>query len=152
MLYMYRLVRYMYISFDVYDTTTAVSVRTPLLLKHLVTFGVCLSPSKHSSLYTLPCFFHSAPLVPLVAVVAVSPSATADHTRGNLPTEALWVRQSYMKQLPSSIARPTIASDISGSALSSSSQHRLKHRRATRGPIKRGGASPTCGWERRLCF
>ena len=33
-----------------------------------------------------------APLVPLVAVVAVSPSATADHTRGNLPTEALWVR------------------------------------------------------------
>ena len=34
----------------------------------------------------------SLPLVPLVAVVTVSPSATADHTRGNLTTEAIWVR------------------------------------------------------------
>ena len=37
------------------------------------------------------------PLVPLVAVVAVSPSATAYHTRGNLQAEALWVRPVYMK-------------------------------------------------------
>ena len=34
----------------------------------------------------------AAPLVPLVAVVAVSPSATAYHTRVNLQAEALWVR------------------------------------------------------------
>ena len=36
--------------------------------------------------------------MPLVEVVAVSPSATAYHTRGNLQAEALWVRPSYMKQ------------------------------------------------------
>ena len=31
-------------------------------------------------------------LVPLVTIVAVSPSATAHHTRGNLHAEAIWVR------------------------------------------------------------